>query len=201
MGVPSRKELVTGVKGALTCGCWGLEVLWSQVRLTSCLTPLPQTAALKNVVRAQRLADVASDLAALLVTPRPQERAGPREAEAEALRRRKLDRMRAVRLREAGQAGTRGTSTLVRVPPPRFGSPSEARIRGPSGWWVTMDSALCAVPEGGWTPLESWAVRGHTCQSMFSAQLEDGQGQVPSQGGPQAGFCTPGGSGRELPLA
>lgn len=128
------------------------------MHLTSRLTLLPRTAAPKNVVRAQRLADVASDLAALLVTPRPQERAGPRAAEAESLRWRKLDRMRAVRLCEAGQAGARGTSTLVRVPPPGLGSPSEARIRGPSGWWVTMGSALCAVLGGG---VNSLGVLGH----------------------------------------
>ncbi|XP_055981373.1 nephrocystin-4 [Sorex fumeus] len=65
---------------------------------------LPSTGprSLKNVVRAQKLVDLDGELAALLFSPRPQERAGPRLAEAEAVRRRKLDRMRAVRVQEAG---------------------------------------------------------------------------------------------------
>ncbi|XP_054996166.1 nephrocystin-4 [Sorex araneus] len=57
---------------------------------------------LKNVVRAQKLVDLDGELAALLFSPWPRERAGPRLAEAEAVRRRKLDRMRAVRVQEAG---------------------------------------------------------------------------------------------------
>uniref|UniRef100_A0A8C6FIF1 Nephrocystin 4 n=1 Tax=Moschus moschiferus TaxID=68415 RepID=A0A8C6FIF1_MOSMO len=71
---------------------------------------------LKNVVQAQKLADVDSELAALLFTPpRPGAR-GPQgiSQEGDAVRRRKLERMRAVRLRECGsEPGRRGLGALA----------------------------------------------------------------------------------------
>ncbi|XP_043779233.1 nephrocystin-4 isoform X7 [Cervus elaphus] len=70
----------------------------------------------KNVVQAQKLADVDSGLAALLFTPpRPGAR-GPQGVgqEGDAVRRRKLERMRAVRLRECGsELGRRGLGVLA----------------------------------------------------------------------------------------
>ncbi|XP_055438430.1 nephrocystin-4 [Bubalus kerabau] len=70
----------------------------------------------KNVVQAQKLADVDSELAALLFTPpRPGAR-GPQgiSQEGDAVRRRKLERMRAVRLRECGsEPGRRGLGVLA----------------------------------------------------------------------------------------
>lgn len=71
----------------------------------------------KSVVQAQKLADVDSELAAMLFTPTqsPGSR-GPQGAgrEADATRRRKLERMRTVRLRESGaELGHRVTSVLV----------------------------------------------------------------------------------------
>ncbi|XP_059731727.1 nephrocystin-4 isoform X3 [Bos taurus] len=70
----------------------------------------------KNVVQAQKLADVDSELAALLFTqPRPGAR-GPQgiNQEGDAVRRRKLERMRAVRLRECGlEPGRRGLGALA----------------------------------------------------------------------------------------
>ncbi|KAF4018481.1 hypothetical protein G4228_010110 [Cervus hanglu yarkandensis] len=72
--------------------------------------------AVKNVVQAQKLADVDSGLAALLFTPpRPGAR-GPQGVgqEGDAVRRRKLERMRAVRLRECGsELGRRGLGVLA----------------------------------------------------------------------------------------
>ncbi|XP_044798847.1 nephrocystin-4 isoform X4 [Bubalus bubalis] len=72
--------------------------------------------AVKNVVQAQKLADVDSELAALLFTPpRPGAR-GPQgiSQEGDAVRRRKLERMRAVRLRECGsEPGRRGLGVLA----------------------------------------------------------------------------------------
>ncbi|XP_070467143.1 nephrocystin-4 isoform X7 [Equus przewalskii] len=58
----------------------------------------------KNVVQAQKLADVDSELAALLFTHTQQGHKGPRGAgrEGDAVRRRKLERMRSVRLQESG---------------------------------------------------------------------------------------------------
>lgn len=69
------------------------------------------------MVQAQKLADVDSELAALLFSPTqsPGSR-GPQGAgrEADATRRRKLERMRTVRLRESGaELGHRVTSVLV----------------------------------------------------------------------------------------
>ncbi|XP_019602256.2 nephrocystin-4 isoform X1 [Rhinolophus sinicus] len=70
----------------------------------------------KNVVQAQKLADVDSELAALLFThSRPgakgHQGSGP---EADAVRRRKLERMRAVRLQESGGGlGCHRTSLLA----------------------------------------------------------------------------------------
>eukprot|EP00070_Physeter_catodon_P036836 XP_028343730.1 nephrocystin-4 isoform X3 [Physeter catodon] len=60
--------------------------------------------AVKNVVQAQKLADVDSELAALLFTPPRQGTRQPQGAghEGDAVRRRKLERMRAVHLRERG---------------------------------------------------------------------------------------------------
>lgn len=69
------------------------------------------------MVQAQKLADVDSELAALLFSPTqsPGSR-GPQGTgrEADATRRRKLERMRTVRLRESGaELGHRVTSVLV----------------------------------------------------------------------------------------
>lgn len=75
--------------------------------------------AVKNVVQAQKLADVDSELAALLFSPRQGSR-GPQGAgrEGDAVRRRKLERMRAVRLQERGaEPGRRGLGALVRLGP------------------------------------------------------------------------------------
>ncbi|XP_026966188.1 nephrocystin-4 isoform X1 [Sagmatias obliquidens] len=70
----------------------------------------------KNVVQAQKLADVDSELAALLFTPPWQGTRRPQGAgrEGDAVRRRKLERMRAVRLRERGaEPGRCGPSALA----------------------------------------------------------------------------------------
>ncbi|XDA81708.1 hypothetical protein R6Z07F_011639 [Ovis aries] len=70
----------------------------------------------KNVVQAQKLADVDSELAALLfIPPRPGAR-GPQGIgqEGDAVRRRKLERMRAVRLQECGsEPGRHGRGALT----------------------------------------------------------------------------------------
>ncbi|TEA39328.1 hypothetical protein DBR06_SOUSAS2110085 [Sousa chinensis] len=71
---------------------------------------------LKNVVQAQKLADVDSELAALLFTPPWQGTRRPQGAgrEGDAVRRRKLERMRAVRLRERGvEPGRCGPGALA----------------------------------------------------------------------------------------
>ncbi|KAB0341787.1 hypothetical protein FD754_018713 [Muntiacus muntjak] len=71
---------------------------------------------LKNVVQAQKLADVDSGLAALLFTPSRPGARGPQGVgqEGDAVRRRKLERMRAVRLRECGsEPGHRGLGALA----------------------------------------------------------------------------------------
>uniref|UniRef100_A0A9L0S9A6 Nephrocystin 4 n=1 Tax=Equus caballus TaxID=9796 RepID=A0A9L0S9A6_HORSE len=70
----------------------------------------------KNVVQAQKLADVDSELAALLFTHTQQGHKGPRGAgrEGDAVRRRKLERMRSVRLQESG-AELGGPRTSVAV--------------------------------------------------------------------------------------
>ncbi|KAM7100293.1 nephrocystin-4 isoform 2-T4 [Molossus nigricans] len=70
----------------------------------------------KNVVQAQKLADVDSELAAMLLTPTPPRSKGPPGSgrEGDAVRRRKLERMRAVRLQEAGgEPGCRRAGVLV----------------------------------------------------------------------------------------
>uniref|UniRef100_A0A8C6BTU8 Nephrocystin 4 n=2 Tax=Monodon monoceros TaxID=40151 RepID=A0A8C6BTU8_MONMO len=70
----------------------------------------------KNVVQAQKLADVDSELAALLFTPPWQGTRQPQGAgrEGDAVRRRKLERMRAVRLRERGaEPGRCGPGALA----------------------------------------------------------------------------------------
>lgn len=75
---------------------------------------------MKNVVQAQKLADVDSELAALLFTPPWQGTRRPQGAgrEGDAVRRRKLERMRAVRLRERGaEPGRCGPGALVRLGP------------------------------------------------------------------------------------
>nr|XP_030736281.1 nephrocystin-4 isoform X9 [Globicephala melas] len=72
--------------------------------------------AVKNVVQAQKLADVDSELAALLFTPPWQGTRWPQGAgrEGDAVRRRKLERMRAVRLRERGaEPGRCGPGALA----------------------------------------------------------------------------------------
>ncbi|XP_063487995.1 nephrocystin-4 isoform X14 [Symphalangus syndactylus] len=69
----------------------------------------------KHVVQAQKLADVDSELAAMLLTHARQGK-GPQDisCESDATRRRKLERMRSVRLKEAGgELGRRGTSVLA----------------------------------------------------------------------------------------
>ncbi|XP_032156961.1 nephrocystin-4 isoform X7 [Sapajus apella] len=69
----------------------------------------------KRVVQAQKLADMDSELAAMLLT-HAQGGKGPQDIgrEVDATRRRKLERMRSVRLKEAGGAlGRRGTSMLT----------------------------------------------------------------------------------------
>ncbi|XP_030660930.1 nephrocystin-4 isoform X2 [Nomascus leucogenys] len=69
----------------------------------------------KHVVQAQKLADVDSELAAMLLTHARQGK-GPQDVscESDATRRRKLERMRSVRLKEAGgELGRRGTSVLA----------------------------------------------------------------------------------------
>ncbi|XP_063516039.1 nephrocystin-4 isoform X10 [Pongo pygmaeus] len=69
----------------------------------------------KHVVQAQKLADVDSELAAVLLTHARQGK-GPQDigCESDATRRRKLERMRSVRLKEAGgELSQRGTSVLV----------------------------------------------------------------------------------------
>lgn len=69
------------------------------------------------MVQAQKLADVDSELAAMLLT-HARQGTGPRDVgrESDATRRRKLERMKSVRLQEAGgELGRRGTSVLVRV--------------------------------------------------------------------------------------
>nr|XP_016808469.3 nephrocystin-4 isoform X10 [Pan troglodytes] len=69
----------------------------------------------KHVVQAQKLADVDSELAAMLLTHARQGK-GPQDVsrESDATRRRKLERMRSVRLQEAGgDLGRRGTSVLA----------------------------------------------------------------------------------------
>ncbi|XP_058408724.1 nephrocystin-4 isoform X3 [Diceros bicornis minor] len=71
---------------------------------------------LKNVVQAQKLADVDGALAALLFTHTQQGHEGPRGAgrEGDAVRRRKLERMKSVRLQESGaELGGRGTSVAA----------------------------------------------------------------------------------------
>ncbi|XP_035163395.3 nephrocystin-4 isoform X4 [Callithrix jacchus] len=69
----------------------------------------------KRVVQAQKLAELDSELAAMLLT-HAQGGKGPQDIgrEVDATRRRKLERMRSVRLKEAGGAsGRRGTSMLA----------------------------------------------------------------------------------------
>ncbi|XP_048639701.1 nephrocystin-4 isoform X7 [Marmota marmota marmota] len=69
----------------------------------------------KNVVQAQKLADVDSDLAAMLLTHvRGGQGLQGAGREADAVRRRKLERMRSVRLQESGgEPGSRRTNILV----------------------------------------------------------------------------------------
>lgn len=84
--------------------------------LTSCsLLNLP---AVKNVVQAQKLADVDCELAAMLFVPTQRRSKGPQGAgrEGDAVRRRKLERMRSVRLQESrGELSCWGASMLVRA--------------------------------------------------------------------------------------
>lgn len=70
------------------------------------------------MVQAQKLADVDSELAAMLFTPLLPGSKGPQGAvrEGDAVRRRKLERMRAVRAQEAGGERGCGRSALVSAP-------------------------------------------------------------------------------------
>lgn len=85
------------------------------------------------MVQAQKLADVDSELAAMLFTPLPPGSKGPRGAvqEGDAVRRRKLERMRAVRAQEAG--GERGCRRSVLVSTPCSSSCSLASGPAPLG--------------------------------------------------------------------
>ncbi|XP_053516614.1 nephrocystin-4 isoform X1 [Artibeus jamaicensis] len=70
----------------------------------------------RNVVQAQKLTDVDSELAAMLFAPTRPGGRGPQGAgqEGDAVRRRKLERMRTVRLQEAaGEGGCRRTGVLA----------------------------------------------------------------------------------------
>ncbi|XP_027964343.1 nephrocystin-4 isoform X2 [Eumetopias jubatus] len=70
----------------------------------------------KNVVQAQKLADVDRELAAMLFTHTQHRSKGPQGAghEGDAVRRRKLERMRSVRLQESGgELSYRGASMLA----------------------------------------------------------------------------------------
>jgi hypothetical protein len=80
------------------------------------LTPALAFSVGKRVVQAQRLADVDSELAAMLLT-HTRAGQGPQAAgqEADAVHKRKLERMRLVRLQEAGgDSDSRRISLLVR---------------------------------------------------------------------------------------
>lgn len=92
----------------------------------------------KRVVQAQKLADVDSELAAMLSAPTPSPGSGGPQGtgrEAEATRRRKLERMRTVRLRESGaELSHRVTSVLVSaLRPVRFlpWAPGQDQGQGP----------------------------------------------------------------------
>lgn len=82
------------------------------------------------MVQAQKLAEVDSELAAMLFTPPPPGSKGPRGAaqEGDAVRRRKLERMRAVRAQEAGSEQGGRRSVLVSTPGP---PPTSPRSLGP----------------------------------------------------------------------
>ncbi|XP_019691621.2 nephrocystin-4 isoform X6 [Felis catus] len=70
----------------------------------------------KNVVQAQKLADVDCELAAMLFVPTQRRSKGPQGAgrEGDAVRRRKLERMRSVRLQESrGELSCWGASMLA----------------------------------------------------------------------------------------
>ncbi|KAB1267992.1 Nephrocystin-4 [Camelus dromedarius] len=118
--IPSALCGASGFPGGslLTCGAPD-----GQEDFGSILGPLgPQefpeilAEAMKNVAQAQKLADVDSELAAMLFTPPRQGSRGPQGAgrEGDAVRRRKLERMRAVRLRECGaEPGRRRPGALA----------------------------------------------------------------------------------------
>lgn len=94
------------------------------------------------MVQAQKLADVDSELAAMLFTPAPPGSKGPAGSgrEGDAVRRRKLERMRAVRLQEAGgELGCRRTRVLVSAPSPRC----PGRPGGPG---VIVSGGACPPP-------------------------------------------------------
>lgn len=88
---------------------------WNSIH-TATLTPLLAFSIGKRVVQAQKLADVDSELAAMLLT-HTRAGQGPQAAgqEADAVHKRKLERMRLVRLQEAGgDSDSRRISVLVR---------------------------------------------------------------------------------------
>lgn len=121
------------------------------------LTPPLALSTGKRVVQAQKLADVDSELAAMLLT-HTRAGQGPQAAgqEADAVHRRKLERMRLVRLQESGgDSGSRRISLLVRGCPwlvPGVG-PSSPPPRSPS---LPPTPCLQARRE-----VDIWATRGY----------------------------------------
>lgn len=130
------------------------------------------------MVQAQKLADVDSELAALLFTPPWQGTRRPQGAgrEGDAVRRRKLERMRAVRLRERGaEPGRCGPSALVRLAPvlgntagaaPSPPLPLPAGSHLPAASWVQSMRPDLSATEGSfqaritgalWIKAGSWA--------------------------------------------
>lgn len=122
---------------------------------------------MKNVVQAQKLADVDSELAALLFThSRPGARghqgSGP---EADAVRRRKLERMRAVRLQESGGGlGCHRTGLLVGAPSsPRF---PQLRVGPGITEWEQPEPRLSCPA---WSSLPPKSYLGNARELDFSA--------------------------------
>lgn len=114
--------------GSSLCSGSGDQPLALLVLHTSTPTPLLSISIGKRVVQAQKLADVDSELAAMLLTHTRAGR-GPQASgrEADAVHRRKLERMRLVRLQESGEeSGSRRISLLVRGCPLPHPTPEPA---------------------------------------------------------------------------